>query len=343
MPRNGKQKANKPAPKRPLRVVDDDDVEQPEVRVEGVVLTEEQVNEQVAALEAAERAQAAVIGAGPSSAGSASAKTTPKKKKKKVSLENLSGFQDLKSGKSGSDNSGFKKKRKIEATTRALRHQSGAKKGQLTGRVGYLINCAFEDNAAFQELCKRIVHSEARWVKDFLKWCVVCPTAEIAIMLHNALLADSNMAETVAEVNKVLDTSAYKTPGIEKPKFTVATSELQFETERDGVLPESHMIMGTRTYDFKEFLKAYFEEIRYLDLVFNGGTVKKAAWVLPAGAETERTGTLADFLRRLGADVDEVELDGDDDEDDDAERDEDGLVDDEAEEDDGEEDAEDEE
>ena len=71
-----------------------------------------------------------------------------------------------------------------------------------------------------------------------------------------------------------------------------------------------------------------FPEIRYLDLIFNGGNDKKAAWVLPVSAQTEATGTLADYLVSLGAIVHEVDLD----EDDDAERDEGALVDDEAEE-----------
>ena len=73
-------------------------------------------------------------------------------------------------------------------------------------------------------------------------------------------------------------------------------------------------------------MKEKFGAIAYTDLVFNGGTVTKAAWVLPVDAQTEETGTLADFLRALGCEVDEVELDGDEDEDDEAEADEEGFV-----------------
>ena len=73
-------------------------------------------------------------------------------------------------------------------------------------------------------------------------------------------------------------------------------------------------------------MKAKFGAIAYTDLVFNGGTVTKAAWVLPVDAQTEEMGTLADFLRALGCEVDEVELDGDEDEDDEAEADEEGFV-----------------
>ena len=58
--------------------------------------------------------------------------------------------------------------------------------------------------------------------------------------------------------------------------------------------------------------------------------------MLPVAAQTEDTGTLADFLGSLGVNIEEVDLDADEDEDDDAERDGNGLIDDEAEEDDDE-------
>jgi len=303
-----------------------------------------QLSEDLAAqpelLAAAEAKQAEKIGAGTSGARPAAEKAgqrrPDKQPKKRASIFDLPAFQDLGGGKSGETT--FKKaKRRIEAIIKLPRHQSGAKKGQLTGRVMYALNCAYEDNAAFQALCKRIVHNDPRWIPDFLKFCANCPTAAIALKLHNAVLTDASMAETASEVNKHLDVKPYDDPAIETPAFTLATSETQFETARDGVLPRSIMVMGPRTYEFKEFMKAHFPEIRYLDLVFNNGTVKKAAWVLPAAAETERTGTLADFLRGLGAVVTEVDLDEGDDEDDDAEPDNDGFIDGEAEEDDGEE------
>jgi hypothetical protein len=53
----------------------------------------------------------------------------------------------------------------------------------------------------------------------------------------------------------------------------------------------------------------------------------------PVSGQTEQTGTLADFLRELGVEVTEVDLDEDDDEDDDDEREGCAYVDDEAEED----------
>ena len=55
--------------------------------------------------------------------------------------------------------------------------------------------------------------------------------------------------------------------------------------------------------------------MRYLDLIFNGGTQVKSAWMVELSSQTERTGTVADFFRSLGVGVTEVDLDEDDDED----------------------------
>ena len=90
-----------------------------------------------------------------------------------------------------------------------------------------------------------------------------------------------------------------------------------WQTRKEGVLPKSIMVVGQGTYDFKEYLKKHFDAIRYVDLVFNGGTVEKAAWVLPCAGETEATGTLAAFVTDLGVDVTEKNLDENDDDDDD--------------------------
>ena len=53
----------------------------------------------------------------------------------------------------------------------------------------------------------------------------------------------------------------------------------------------------------------------HLDLIFNGATTTKAAWILPASAQTRETGTLASFLKSLGVKVTEVDLDEDEDDD----------------------------
>jgi len=136
---------------------------------------------------------------------------------------------------------------------------------------------------------------------------------------------------TAKHVNKTLDLTPYEHEKIAKPSVTLATSELQFETRRDGLLPPSIMVVGN-VYAFKEFMKERFPEgLRYVDLIFKGGTDVKTAWVLEVSAQTERTGTLADFLRSLGVKVTEVDLDDDDDDDDeDNEPDDEGLIDDEA-------------
>jgi len=66
--------------------------------------------------------------------------------------------------------------------------------------------------------------------------------------------------------------------------------------------------------------------------VQRGGSVVKLGWVLPVNAQTEGTGTLAEFLRAIGVEVSEVDLDESEEEDDDAERDGETLIDHEAEE-----------
>ena len=53
----------------------------------------------------------------------------------------------------------------------------------------------------------------------------------------------------------------------------------------------------------------------------------QSAWVLPLDAQTESTGTLAEYLTSLGVEVDEVNIDdSDDDEDDDESPNANGLV-----------------
>ena len=101
------------------------------------------------------------------------------------------------------------------------------------------------------------------------------------------------------------------------------------QTRQEGVLPKSIMIVG-KAYQFKELLKDRFDQIRYKDLIFSGGKVTKCAWVLPCNAQTESTGTLANYLKGLGVKVTEIDLDEDEDEDDDAEPDEEGMIDEEA-------------
>ena len=152
------------------------------------------------------------------------------------------------------------------------------------------------------------------------------PTAELAKALHEAILHAPTLKETSKKLNRELDVSAYDAPEVFRPHFTLVQSERQFETRSEGILPLSIMIVGKNTYDFKEYFKGRFPAIRYLDLIFNGGTETKAAWVLAESEMTSNTGTLADFLLKCGATVDEIDLDanseaseGEDDDDDDVE------------------------
>ena len=159
---------------------------------------------------------------------------------------------------------------------------------------------------------------------------VRCPSKELAQKMHAAVINSSSMPITAKYVNKELDLTPYDNPKVVKPSVTLAKSEILFETRRDGLLPPSIMIVGN-IYVFKEFVKQRFANgLRYLDLIFKGGTETKTAWVLEVAAQTEATGTLADFLVSLGVDVTEVDLDEDEDEDDDAARDDNALIDEEA-------------
>ena len=90
-------------------------------------------------------------------------------------------------------------------------------------------------------------------------------------------------------------------------------------------------------FDVKDYVKNQFPNVDYEDLLFPGPhgpkSITKTAWVVPIASQTASTGTLADFLRTLGAAVTEVDLDAEDgDSDEEDERDGNALVDDEAEE-----------
>ena len=172
----------------------------------------------------------------------------------------------------------------------------------------YTILCAFEENEALYKVVERAFHRQPRWFKDWGAHTIECPSDKLATMLHTAILkAKRELPTTLASLNKELDVSAYDNAAVLKHKFTLAESELQFET-RAGMLPRSILITPTvgSVYPFKEFLKDRFPGLNYTDLIFNGGAMAKAGWVLPVDAQTEETGTLANFLCSLGMDVTEV-------------------------------------
>ena len=136
---------------------------------------------------------------------------------------------------------------------------------------------------------------------------VPVPTPELAKRVHLAVL-NAPIAETLDTLNKVLDVSKFGHEAVIHTKFTVATSATLFQTQADGVLPRSHIVLG-QAFPFKEFMKAAFTKIKYMELVFDDGNTVKSAWVLPVSAETKETGTLAALLRGLGAKVEEIDMD----------------------------------
>ena len=192
---------------------------------------------------------------------------------------------------------------------------------QYSGRAFGTINPVFSENDALKALVANDFHSKAQFIPDWSKFAVRCPTAPLALMLFKMIKESPKMPKTAEALGDTLDVSAYDNPAVKKFKFTLVKSET-FETI-NGILPESIMMVG-EAYDFKEYIKQRFPEVRYTDLIFNGGTVNKAAWVLPVSAQTEATGSLADFLEELGVTIDEVMLDDDDE--DDEEEDEEGFV-----------------
>ena len=59
-------------------------------------------------------------------------------------------------------------------------------------------------------------------------------------MLHEKIKEELPL--TGKRMNGILDVTPYDHPACEKFKFTLCTSELQFETRADGILPRSIMV-----------------------------------------------------------------------------------------------------
>merc|ERR1712224_52223 len=184
------------------------------------------------------------------------------------------------------------------------------------GRPHYVINVAHDEAHAFVALVARVLPGLAMHREHGCRWVVHCPTWQLAGLLHRSVKADASMATNVKHLSETVDVWRYE--DFPPPSVTLCTSEYMFETKADGVLPKSVMIMGA-VYDFKELIKSHFRDIKYAPLIFNGGTLRRSAWVLPVSGQTFETGTLADFLITLGFVVEEVDLDigdGSDDSDD---------------------------
>lgn len=254
---------------------------------------------------------------------------TPKKKKKR-SLHDLQGFGDL---KDSSANKYFDKKKDKDAYAHivAAVHQQGPKTGQPSGNMYFAVHIPFEENEACKALISKVAHVETpNFFKERKEWAVKVPTKEVALKLFESIKTSPTMRKTSSQMNLELDVSLFDK--VKKPHFTLATSATQFETRNDGILPRSIMIVGN-AIEFKEFLKAKFGKniIKFQTLIFDGGATIRSAWVLPCSAQTRETGTLAKYLKSLGVQITEVDLDVESDED---EEDEAGhpLVDDEAQE-----------
>ena len=247
--------------------------------------------------------------------------TGRKAPKQKRTLADLPGFADLKDASNSSPASNKKAKKPILAHLILATHQQGANKGTPTGKVFFALNCVYEENSAYEAIVKTVLYIKPKWFPDWGALAVPVPTAQLALKLFETVKSNGTMPKTATAMNQELDVSAFKNPAAKKFHFTLATSAVQFET-RTEKLPRSIMIAGN-AYDFKEMLKEQFNEIKYLDLIFNGATTTKAAWILPASAQTRETGTLASFLKSLGVKVTEVDLDEDEDDDDDDDDDED--------------------
>jgi hypothetical protein len=254
---------------------------------------------------------------------------TPKKKKKR-SFHDLQGFGDL---KDSSSNKSFDKKKDKDAYAHivAAVHQQGPKTGQPSGNMYFAIHIPFGENEPFKAIVNKVAHvARPNFFEEQKEWAVKVPTKEVALRLFEGIKTSPKMRKTSSQLNPELDVSPFDK--VKKPHFTLATSATQFETRNDGILPRSIMIVGN-AFDFKEFLKAKFGEeiIKFQTLILDGGATIRSAWVLPCSAQTRETGTLAKYLKSLGVQITEVDLDVESDED---EEDEAGhpLVDDEAEE-----------
>jgi len=257
---------------------------------------------------------------------------TPKKKKK--SLADMAGFDELKDSSTNKYFSSNKKKdQDAYARIFSAVHQQGPKTGQPSGNIYFAIKgIPYEENEAFKALVNNVLHIEnPNFFKETKEWAVKITTKEMALKFFESMKTSPTMNKTSSTLNLQLDVSLFNK--VKKPHFTLATSATQFETQNDGILPRSIMIVGN-AIEFKEFLKAKFgkEIIKFRTLIFDGGATIRSAWVLPFSAQTKQTGTLAKFLKSLGVQITEIDLDVDED-DEDAEKEKGHpLVDDEAEE-----------
>ena len=130
--------------------------------------------------------------------------------------------------------------------------------------------------------------------------------------LHKAILkATRELPVTVVSLNTELDLTLFDNSAVTKHNFTLAESEIHFET-RDGVLRRSIMITPTvgSVYPFKEFIKDHSRTSSTLTSSSMEARCPRphgfCPWTRHSDSQTEETRTLANFLNSLGVDVTEV-------------------------------------
>ena len=175
------------------------------------------------------------------------------KKKAKTSskamLASLMGAMPTGSPSSNSTSSSSSSKKVYKAMIRLAKHMQGEKRGKLSGKAFYGILCAFEENPALYKLVEDFFHQKPRWFKDWSMHVVECPSDKLAARLHAHILASkSKLPLTLQTLNQELDLTPFDNPAVLKPKFVLATSEILFETQADGVLPASMYAATVRTF-----------------------------------------------------------------------------------------------
>ena len=118
---------------------------------------------------------------------------------------------------------------------------------------------------------------------------VRCPTAPLATKLFDAIKQSEKLKVTARRMNMDLDTTPYEHKAVTRYEFVLATSETQFETRADGVLPRSVMIIGKGTYDFKDWQAAIKKQFsgRAKGKVVVRGPVAEAAKAEDVDAKVE--------------------------------------------------------
>lgn len=166
-------------------------------------------------------------------------------KKRLASLDSLPGFAELaNAGNASTGQTTGRREKPIKAEIILARNMQGAEKGTYSGRVFYGVSCVYEENEKLGQVVEKVMHQKPRWFKDWGVWAVPCQLKPKALMHHEAIKKELPL--TGRRVNGVLNVTLYDNPAVKKFEFTLAESELQFETRAEGILPRSIMVCATR-------------------------------------------------------------------------------------------------